>query len=133
MDEISKPTRQNAFRWWRPKKRVERRHGKDVLLRILTIIGYINTAVIVTAAILLSKAEPDTFHSMTRHLPLRSYWDPVSLKYLFALCVFGFFLSLAGLIVNMRRLKRKYDSVRYNLIVVAILSMAGIIAYLNFS
>ena len=104
-----------------------------MLLRILSIIGYANIAIIVTAAVLLSKAEPDAFHSMTRQLPLRGYWDPVALKHLFGLCVFGFFLSLTGLFINMRRLKRKYDSIRYNLVVVAILSLAGIIAYLNFS
>ncbi|MBN2529831.1 MAG: hypothetical protein JXR76_25800 [Deltaproteobacteria bacterium] len=97
---------------------------------ILTVMGYVNTAVVIVAAVLLAEAKPDSFHSMYRGLPLKTYWSPLILRYLFGLCIFGFFLSLIGLFINTQRLKRKSDSIRYHMVAVAMLSLAGIIAYL---
>ncbi|MBN2717077.1 MAG: hypothetical protein JXX14_14595 [Deltaproteobacteria bacterium] len=116
--------------WRLKKKRAERRRGRDLFLKILTAIGYLNTVIVISAAVLLAEAKPDAFHSMYRGLPLRTYWSPHHLQYLFGLCVFGFFLSLAGLFVNSQRLKRKSDGIRYHLVAVALLSLTGIIAYL---
>ena len=117
-------------RWFR-RHVGDRRRGRDLLLKILTALGYINTVIIIAAAVLLTKAKPDAFHSMYKGLPLRNWWHPHVLQYLFALCVFGFFLSLVGLFINSQRLKRKSDSVRINLVVLGLLSIAGIIAYLT--
>lgn len=112
------------------RRRRNRRYGRDILLNILTVLGYVNTLVVIVAAVLLTKAKPDTFHSMYRGLPLKNYWHPQILRYLFALCVFGFFVSLTGLFINSQRLKRKGDSIRWHLITVWVLSLAGIVAYL---
>ena len=102
-----------------------------MLLKVLTALGYINTIIVIVAAVLLTRAKPDAFHSMYRGLPLRNWWHPHVLQYLFALCVFGFFLSLIGLFINSQRLKRKGDSVRLSLVAVGLLSLAGIVAYLT--
>jgi len=116
--------------YFAPRRRPERRQGKDFWLKLLSLLGII-TAVIVTALMmLLVKAKPDTFSSMDpQYLPLRAHWNRQFVDYCFYLLVIGFFTSSFGLIVNSRRLKRKHDHVHLNLVFLWIVSVAGMVTY----
>ncbi len=116
--------------YFAPRRRPERRRGKDLWLRVLSWLG-IATAVIVTALMmLLVKAKPETFSSMDQtYLPLRSYWNWEFVDYCFYLLVLGFFSSSIGLVINSRRLKRKHDHVHLNLVFLWLVSVAGIVTY----
>jgi formate-dependent nitrite reductase membrane component NrfD len=112
------------------KGRKERRRGKDALLVLLSVIGYINGALIIATAVIFTLAKPDTFHSMYGGLPLKYYWDQDVLNNLFYISISGLLISTIGLLINSRRLKRKTDSIRYHLVVVAVLSIGGIVFFL---
>jgi hypothetical protein len=59
-------------------------------------------------------------------LPLHTLWNYAPIRHLFYLFVTGFISSSIGLAINTKRLKRKNDRVRYNLVFLWILSAAGI-------
>lgn len=115
---------------WRRAQRTERRRNKDLLLKVLTALGYLNAAIIILAAMLLSEAKPDAFAGLYKGLPLKHYWRPHIMHYLFILAILGVAVATTGLIINTKRLKRKNDSIRANLIFLETISILGVITYL---
>ena len=108
----------------------ERRSGKkDLMIRSLRMFSIINVAIVVVALQLIAVAQPSPYFYMGRQV--NSGWDLLTLHYLFYLMLFGFIVGVSGIFVNTRRLKRKTDHLRLNLLVVTITSLVGIIAYLT--
>ena len=111
-------------------RRGERRSPqKDLLLQLLTLFGVVSGVIVVTALLLLTIASPSSV-SRVNAFNLSYFWDPRLLRYLFYVLITGFLVSSVGLSINFKRLKRKYDSVRVNLVFLWIISVVGIIAYL---
>ncbi|KAA3658881.1 MAG: hypothetical protein DWQ10_10225 [Calditrichaeota bacterium] len=109
-----------------------RRRGPDKLIKAihwLAIFGWIN---FIISLVLFDKAKPDfeTFFDRLFHIEMRTYWNE-SLAFLsfswFILCII---LSITGLIINKKRHRRKTDEYRWNLIVLAIISLIGAASYL---
>jgi len=59
-------------------------------------------------------------------------WDSETVKYMLYLCIISLVLSLLGILVNSLRNRRKKDYFHVNLIVLAVISVIGIIIY-NYS
>jgi len=116
------------------KKFRNRRKGPDLWLRLLTVFGIVGWIAVIAEMIIADKARPpfETIATRVANMKLRSTWDMELAWYLFCLMCSGLFISLGGIIINSRRMNRKDDHVRINLIVLGVVSIFGIIMYLFF-
>jgi hypothetical protein len=115
-------------------KFVERRKRVDLGLRLLSVFGIFCALIVVAAMVLLSEARPQAISSMDENLrSLRSTWNPRYTRYLLYLMFVGLSVSTIGLVVNAKRLKRRYDNIRYNLVFLWLLAAVGIWAYFQYN
>jgi hypothetical protein len=106
---------------------LERRKGKDLLSASLTLFSVVTLIIVLTIILCLLEAKAQTPISVNQlTLPLHTLWNYAPIRHLFYLFVTGFISSSIGLAINTKRLKRKNDRVRYNLVFLWILSAAGI-------
>lgn len=110
----------------RPERRGQGQ--RDVLLQLLTLCGVITALIVVTAMVLLSMAQPSSW-SRINTFNTTGWWDKTLLRYFYYLMLLGFAMSSIGIFINMKRLKRKYDSVRVNLVFMWLFSVVGIVVY----
>lgn len=114
-----------------PNVKRERRRGPDVWLRVLSFVSVFGWLIMLAAMIVFHEARPEPTTVTTRFhdTPVNTTWDRELARYLFYLMVLGFFSSIAGLVINARRMRRRYDQVRVNLVVLGVISLTGICAY----
>jgi len=110
-----------------------RRRQPDLLLGLLSICN--GLAVIALAAALcvtaIAKPELETFFDRYYHLALRKTWNMDLANYIGVLLVFSLFASIAGLIINSRRLKRKQDHVHATLVLSLVISLVSLVFYVR--
>lgn len=112
---------------------LNRRSGRtDLLIRSLRVFSVVNVMVVIIALQLIAVAQPSPYFYTGRQLPENASWDLMTLKYLLYVMVFGFIVGVSGLFVNTKRLKRKSDHLRINLLIVTITSFVGIIVYVTY-
>lgn len=101
-----------------------------VALRWLSVSGWL---VLLAALLVLAEAKPpvETFFERWYDLRLRNSWNLELARYIFYLMLLGLGTSLTGLAINSRRLRRKGDEWRVSLILVAAISLLGLIRYLT--
>jgi heme/copper-type cytochrome/quinol oxidase subunit 2 len=105
----------------------ERRKGKDFLSVSLMLFSIVTVIILATIVLCLFEAKTKTPTSVRQlTLPLRTLWNFTPIRHLLYLLVAGFISSSIGLAINTKRLKRKHDRVRYNLVFLWILSAVGI-------
>lgn len=116
----------------RRKKIPERRQKPDLVLRLITLSGALSWILLLPVLVLVEKARPVlvTFFDRWMGLEGRDYWDADAYLYAFYLMLLIMLLSAGGLVLNAFRNKRSTDSWRANLIVVFLLSVAGVAYYL---
>ena len=105
----------------------ERRKGKDALSVSLTLFSVITVIIVSTIILYLVEVRtttPVSARSLT--MPLDTLWNYTPIRHLFYLFVTGFISASIGLAINTKRLRRKSDRVRYNLVFLWILSALGI-------
>ncbi len=114
------------------ENRLERRRGPDPLARSLRWIAAAGWAVLCAALLVLDRAKPEveTFFERYYKISLRSTWDMELARVLFYLMLAGLCLSLGGLALNALRHRRAEDEWRLNLVVIALISLGGILGYL---
>jgi heme/copper-type cytochrome/quinol oxidase subunit 2 len=106
---------------------IERRKGRDFLSIFLSLFSVITAVILLTIALCLVEARAETPTSVSQlTMPLHTLWNYTPIRHLFYLFVTGFISSSIGLAINTKRLKRKNDRVRYNLVFLWILSAVGI-------
>lgn len=111
----------------------DRRKGRDPVLKLLSAFGAATALLAVIALVLLAKAKPHAFAPFDKEaFTVRSYWNPVYAQMLFGLMIVGLAIGLIGLVLNTRRLKRKSDSIRLNLVFLAAASAVGVAVYLYY-
>ncbi|MFC1591438.1 hypothetical protein ACFL43_02820 [Thermodesulfobacteriota bacterium] len=112
----------------------ERRKGPDMWLRVITFMGAFGWLLLLVAMMVFHEARPDpeTVTSRFNKAFVETSWDYDLARYIFYLMVLGLVMSLAGLGINARRLRRKLDQVRINLVALGVISLVGIVAYLLF-
>ena len=115
-------------------KKPDRRRGPDLWLKSLGWLTFAGWLVMVLAMMVIEKAKPPIETIATRffNIHLRRTWDMEVAQYLFYLMYVGLCISTIGLAINVRRLSRKTDSVRINLILLWLISLVGIITYIYF-
>lgn len=118
---------------------VERRGGRDLLLRIMSWLGIVGWASMFVAMIVIDRAKPDdpTFIPNERifertGIPyhLRTTWDQDLLTFIFYLLSVGLVLGIIGLAVNSRRHRRRDDYYRIHLVLLTAISAVGILYHL---
>lgn len=116
-----------------PAEFSRRQNRKDPLLLSLRWLSVIGWLALLTALFVLGEARPpvETFFERWYKIQLRASWNLELARYIFYLMLFGLGTSLTGLVINSRRLRRKGDEWRVSLILVAAISLLGLIRYLT--
>ncbi len=118
---------------------VERRRGRDLLLRIISGLGIAGWASMLVAMIVFDRARPDdpTFIPNARifdrnGIPyhLQTAWDQDLLTSILYLLIAGLVLGIIGLAINARRRRRRDDYYRIHLVLLTAISAVGILYYL---
>lgn len=113
------------------QSRRQRRSDPALLaLRWLSVAGWL---ILLAALLVLAEAKPpvETFFERHYKIQLRSTWDLELARYIFYLMLLGLGTSLTGLALNSRRLRRTDDEWRVSLVLVAAISLLGLIRYLT--
>jgi len=111
----------------------DRRKGPDLLIKLTEWFAVLGIFMLLAAlyVIGLAKPETETFFDRYFDIRLRSYWDLDLARYIFYFMVFALLSSGAGLFINSRRHRRKEDRYDIFLLIVGLVSLAGIFVYLS--
>lgn len=117
------------------QRRQERRKGPDILLRFLSYISVAGWALMFLALFFFDKAKPikrDFFDYALKVQParLRDQWNTQFMTYIFYCMIAGILISAVGLMINASRCRRRDDHYRIALVLLGIISAAGICIYL---
>lgn len=114
----------------------ERRRGADFWLLLMRWLGLAGWLVLFCALALFERARPEDafvdaelFQRLGVPMELRSYWDLDLVHYIVYLMAMGLALSIGGLLVNSRRLRRRDDQYRVYLLALGLISLAGLTMY----
>ena len=118
-------------------KQRERRKGPDKWVYVIRTIGITGWCLMVGALLIVDRARPQSdafidkefFNRMDIPIVLRTSWDQDLARYIFYLMILGCFLSVTGLVINIRRSRRKDDGYKTYLFMLAFLSVTGIVLY----
>lgn len=113
-----------------------RRKGPDPWSRSLRYLALTGWLLLVCAIFILDSAKPEveTFFERVYDIRLHQQWDMDLAQYLLWLMTLGLLLSIVGLVINARRIRRSTDQWRLSLVFLGIISLAGMILYfINFS
>ncbi|ABA89724.1 hypothetical protein Pcar_2485 [Syntrophotalea carbinolica DSM 2380] len=113
-------------------EREDRRRGPDIRVRSLRYLALAGWTALIICFFIFGRAKPqvETFFDRYYDIHLRLYWDTAWLRPLLWLLVAGLVVSLAGLLVNSRRHRRRSDEWRVSLVLPALCCIAGILAFL---
>jgi hypothetical protein len=116
------------------QRNIHRRHGPDKLIKRLDILTFLTWGVSILVAYMIAFARPPVESVFYRWHKSRlgNEWDEFMLQYSIIFMFICFFLSTGGLFINRFRHKRKTDHYRYSLIMLTILSLAGIVIHFMF-
>lgn len=110
----------------RPLPTKNRRRGPDWLLQSLNWLSIAGWVVFVIAMGFSHLAKPEVQYGFLQYLDIqvRDYWDPTLTARLIYLLWWCCGISLLSLLLNRFRLKRADDHLRYNLVVLLLMSSA---------
>ncbi len=99
----------------------------DPLLRLLSVCNGLAVVALAAALIVTAIAKPEleTFFDRYYNLTLRTSWNMELANYIGVLLACSFVISIIGLIINSKRLKRKYDHIRATLVLSLIISLVA--------
>lgn len=103
---------------------------RDVVVQTLQMLSFLSICIMALMAFLIALAQPASYAVIHKRAGLATGWDPVLCQMLFGVLVAGLVVGVTGLVVNAKRLRRKYDFLRVNLILLSVSSTLGIIIYL---
>lgn len=111
----------------------ERRKGPDIWLRMIQWIGLISWGLMLPLLYLIDRAKPEfeTLFDKMFDLQVRSTWNLDVYRWAVMLMFFLLILSGIGLVINKKRNRRREDYYRINLIIIFLLSTAGILYYVT--
>jgi formate hydrogenlyase subunit 3/multisubunit Na+/H+ antiporter MnhD subunit len=109
-------------------KILNRRKDPDALLKTLTWLAVAGWLLMLVAFFLIDQAKPEfmTFFNRMAGVTVAPHWDQTLAVYILALMILGTLISIYGIIINTTRQKRKFDSYRFSLISLAVVSVLGI-------
>lgn len=110
---------------------VERRKGPDIVVKAVWWVVGISWMLIITAVLFTDKAKPErtTFFDRLFEVSVREYWDRDLLQNAFYVLLVNLAVCIIGFIMNMMRQKRKTDKISKSIIVLTVITHAGILWY----
>lgn len=110
----------------------ERRKGPDFWTKFINWIGYLAWFIEIAIIMLADRAKPpvETFFDRYFSIKLRSGWDTDVMTSAFYLMIVLFIICIITLYINSKRHRRKTDRYNHSVIILSILSFAGIIVCL---
>lgn len=113
--------------------RVDRRSGPDVWERSLRYLALAGWAVLAVSFLIYGRAkpQPETFFDRYYGISLRLCWDMAWVRPLLWSLLTGLVIAISGLVVNMRRHRRRTDEWRISLLLLSLCCVAGIVAFLR--
>ncbi len=111
---------------------IERRKGPDAVVKAVWWTAGISWLLFIAAALFFGEAWPETetFFDRQFDVSIRDYWDENVLQYVFFILVMNLAVCIIGFIFNMARHKRKTDKISKSILVLGIVTFAGILWYL---
>lgn len=114
----------------------DRRRSPDLIVLLVRLFGICGWMGMFIALVVLAKAKPESSlideHFLAQfgyEVTLRRAWDMDLARYIFYLMVMGLCLSVIGLPLHLRRARREDDGYGLYLVLLGIISLAGIIIY----
>lgn len=109
----------------------DRRRKTDWITRSIQIIGIAGWILAAGTLLFIDRAKPgtDDFFTTLFHGSVSYSWDEQLLRYSFFIFVGIFVLCLLGMIFNMLRHRRKSDKYNKSIIILGLMSFAGIIYF----
>ncbi len=112
-----------------------RRKKSDPLMRLLTVANVGAAASLFTVFCLTALAKPEIETFFDRyynvHLYRRPNWDMNLMNYIGVMLLVCCLISLSGLYINSKRLRRKGDYIRATQVVSLIIAIFGLALYLK--
>ncbi|HEY5672678.1 MAG TPA: hypothetical protein VIR78_03135 [Malonomonas sp.] len=112
-----------------------RRKKTDPLLRLLTVANVTAAASLFVVFCLTAMAKPEIETFFDRFYKVNLYrrpnWDMNLMNYIGLMLVICCIVSLAGLYINSKRLRRKGDYIRATQVVSLIIALFGLALYLK--
>ena len=102
-----------------------RRFGSNAIIKVLSGISIFSWAVLVV--IILFTAGNPVSSGIGVFLQKLKGADPVTMIKIYGVLMFTAFISFSGILVNLFRMKRRSDKLRFTLVISGILSVAGLI------
>ncbi|MGI6123591.1 MAG: hypothetical protein ACOYIG_05275 [Acetivibrionales bacterium] len=102
------------------------RKGPDLILRMIDIFSVIlwGFIIVVLAIILLARPVGETFFDRLFNIKVRDYWNYYLLQFSLMLSLVQLIVSVFSLSLNLRRLKRKGDTLRVSILASIFTSLA---------
>jgi len=109
-----------------------RRKGPDAVIKAVWWIVGISWLLIITALLIASEAQPkfETFFDRMVKIPVRNYVDRNLLQNAFYVLLLNLLVCITGFVLNLLRHKRKTDRISKSIIVLGVITLAGILWYL---
>ena len=109
----------------------ERREGPDLLVRAFKYLAIIAWLLFFAALVVSHYARPEMDSGLVRYLGLdiRDYWRPRLTFWLVYLLWGSALVSVASIVLNRMRLKRRSDHLHFNIILL-LLSTSGMLFYI---
>lgn len=111
---------------------VERRKGPDIVVKAVWWTVGVSWLLIITALIFTDKAKPGrtTFFDRLFEISVRKYWDQDLLHSAFIVLLVNLAVCVAGFFLNMMRQRRKTDKISKSIIILAAITLVGILWYI---
>ena len=110
----------------------ERRRGPDAVVKAVWWTVGISWILIITAIVFTDQAKPKsmTFFDRIFKVSVRNYWDEELLRYAFYILLLNLAACVIGFVLNILRQKRKTDRISKSIIVLGVVTLAGILWYM---
>ena len=118
---------------------LDRRKKADWIVRMATILSVLSWAVVIAVWAVLDAASPERDRQfissiIRKHFDVQTYvrtgWNRTLLPVGFLLLVASLAVCLVAFFFNKMRMKRKTDKYRKSIIVIGVVTIAGIVAFL---
>ena len=110
----------------------EKRNGKDIYIKSMSWFAAAGWLLMFVTLCLIEKAKPqhETFLDRFFDISVRSAWNKELVLITFWLILIGFTIGIIGIIINLRRMRRKDDKLRFDMVAPWLLTIIGTGLYL---
>ncbi len=107
------------------------RKGPDLIIRAFRFIQFLSFLFVITIVSLFGLAKPrvKTLYDTYYNVNIQSQWKDNLIHTAYYVMIMMLILSIIGIILNLKRLKRKTDHFCFSLVFFALCSIVGIIIY----